>query len=504
MKHESALSIQITTKIPQPARHEALAVCVFADEQRALANAPVSEDAPGMIDGLLRDGEFKGEEGTSLLLHRVDARLAGGGARRLLLVGLGARNDFDLSVLRRAAGMAVRVARDAYVKRLHFILPQASDEQQWTRAVAEGACLGLYDNSFYQNHEDQPPALEQLMIVASENGSGLQREAERGRIISESVNWARLLADEPGGSLPPLEFARRAAEMAVEFGLRVESLDADEIRERGMGGLWGVGQGSAEKPHLIVVRYEPEGSTEADELWAFVGKGITFDTGGISIKHGLDMYEMKTDMAGGAAVLGALRAIAQLKPQRRIVGIVPSAENMPSGRAIKPGDIVKTLAGYTIEVVDTDAEGRLVLVDGIAYARTLGATRIVDLATLTGSIVVALGDHRTGLFSNNDLWASQIEAAATRAGEPVWRMPVSDDYKKRIESAIADFKNYGGRPDATAAALLLSKFAAETPWAHLDIAGTSWYDDPQPHAPKGSTGTGVRTLVELACGSADV
>jgi leucyl aminopeptidase len=248
-----------------------------------------------------------------------------------------------------------------------------------------------------------------------------------------------------------------------------------------------------------VVRYEPEGALKADELWAFVGKGITFDTGGISIKHGLDMYEMKTDMAGGAAVLGALRAIAQLKPQRRIVGIVPSAENMPSGCAIKPGDIVKTLAGYTIEVVDTDAEGRLVLVDGIAYARQLGAQRIVDLATLTGSIVAALGDHRAGLFSNDDDWARQVEAAAARAGEPVWRMPVDDDYKKRIESPIADFKNYGGRPDATAAALLLSKFAADTPWAHLDIAGTSWYDDPQPHAPKGSTGTGVRTLVELAC-----
>jgi leucyl aminopeptidase len=231
-----------------------------------------------------------------------------------------------------------------------------------------------------------------------------------------------------------------------------------------------------------------------------VGKGITFDTGGISIKHGLDMYEMKADMAGGAAVLGAMRAIARLKPQRRVVGIVPAAENMPSGRSIKPGDVVKTLAGYNVEVVDTDAEGRLVLIDGLAYARRLGATRIVDLATLTGSIIVALGNHRTGLFSNNDEWAARVREAAERAGEPLWRMPVSDDYKKRIESDVADFKNYGGRPDATAAALLLSKFAADTPWAHLDIAGTSWYDDPQPHAPKGSTGTGVRTLIELVCG----
>ncbi len=212
------------------------------------------------------------------------------------------------------------------------------------------------------------------------------------------------------------------------------------------------------------------------------------------------MYEMKTDMAGGAAALGALRAIAQLKPNKRIVAIVPSAENMPSGHSIKPGDVVKTFGGYTIEVVDTDAEGRMVLVDGIAYAKSLGASRIVDLATLTGSIIVALGEHRTGLFSNDDDWANQVIEASERAGEPTWRMPVSDDYKKRIESDIADFKNYGGRPDATAAALLLSKFAQKTPWVHLDIAGTSWYDEAQPHAPKGSTGVGVRTLVELAFG----
>jgi leucyl aminopeptidase len=264
-----------------------------------------------------------------------------------------------------------------------------------------------------------------------------------------------------------------------------------------MGGLAGVAQGSEEEPALIVLRYEPEGAAVDDELWAFVGKGITFDTGGISIKHGLDMYEMKSDMAGGAAALGALRAIAQLGVNRRVVAVIPAAENMPSGKSIKPGDIVRTFAGPTIECVDTDAEGRLVLVDGIAYAKHLGATRIVDLATLTGSIIVALGSHRTGLFSNDDAWANHVLEAARAAGEPAWRMPVSDDYKKRIESMIADFKNYGGRPDATGAALLLSKFAGDTPWVHLDIAGTAWYDAPTPYAPKGASGTGVRTLVEL-------
>ena len=497
MSNQHSLKIEIAKSIPHLDSRAGLAVCIFEDAPHVSLNR--QDELQTACEALVRDGEFKGRAGESQLLYRGSAN--GAGALPLLLVGLGSHSDFDAHDLRRAAGMAARAARSSRIKHLYFIPPASGDEQQWTRAVAEGARLGLYEVDFYQHSEEEAPELERLTIILSEESDELRAEVARAEIIAEAVNWTRALADEPGASLPPREFARRAALMAEEFGLRVESLDADEVRERGMGGLWGVGRGSEEKPALIVVRYEPEGATEADELWAFVGKGITFDTGGISIKHGLDMYEMKTDMAGGAAVLGALRAIAQLKPRRRIVGIIPAAENMPSGHAIKPGDVIRTLAGYTIEVVDTDAEGRLVLADGIAYARQLGASHIVDLATLTGSIVVALGDQRTGLFSNHDEWATRVAEAAQRAGEPTWRMPVSDDYKKRIESAIADFKNYGGRPDATAAALLLSKFAADARWVHLDIAGTAWYDEAQPHAPKGSTGTGVRTLVELALSS---
>jgi leucyl aminopeptidase len=495
MKNPNPLNIEIATEIPGAAADAAaLAICVYTNEPRT----GVGGDSLSFIQQLIAGGEFKGEAETSLLVH---AQGADGAAQRVLLVGCGAHEDFDAAQLSRAAGMAVRAARAAHVRRLNFTLPSGDDEPRLARAVAEGALMGLYDGDFYQSDVDgdDAPQLEQLTLIVSQASDDIRRAIERGRIIAEAANWTRLLSDTPGRDLPPEEFARRAAEMAEEFGLRVESLHVDEIKARGMGGLYGVGKGSDEPPALIVIRYEPEGASESDELWAFVGKGITFDTGGISLKHGLDMYEMKTDMAGGAAVLGALRAIAQLKPNRKVVGIIPSAENMPSGRSIKPGDIVKTLAGYTIEVVDTDAEGRLVLSDGIAYARELGASRIVDLATLTGSIIVALGDHRTGLFSNNDGWAEEVRAAASRAGEPAWRMPVGDDYKKKIESAIADFKNYGGRPDATGAALLLSKFAADTPWVHLDIAGTSWYDAPQAYAPQGSSGTGVRTLVELVC-----
>ena len=492
---KNSLTIQLTKESPQTTQpDEATAVLIFEDEPRVPSSHKDAEKLT--VERLLRDGDFKGEEETALFLHEAGAHTT---ARRLLLIGLGAHRDFNMAVFTRAVALAVRRAREANVKQLRLHLPSAVDSVRMARAAAEGAKLGLYDNDFYQKHDEERPTLERLTIVADERTVEMDKALERGRIIAESVNWTRMLADLPGASLPPREFARRAAEMAEEFGLRVESLDAAEIRAHGMGALWGVGCGSDEPPALIVVRYEPEGASLDDELWAFVGKGITFDTGGISLKHGLDMYEMKTDMAGGAAALGALRAIAQLGIKRRVVAIVPSAENMPSGRSIKPGDIVRTLAGYTIEVVDTDAEGRLVLSDGIAYAKQLGASRIVDLATLTGSIIVALGDQRTGLFSNNDEWAARVLRASERAGEPTWRMPVSDDYKKKIESDIADFKNYGGRPDATAAALLLSKFAGETPWVHLDIAGTSWNDNALPYAPKGSTGAGVRTLVELVC-----
>src|SRR5215218_2029974 len=498
MTTNRSLSVELSHGLAADAQ-ATLAVGVFADGPHLPAPESLGGDLRALCERVVSEGEFDGEEETTLLIHAAAAG-EGGGARRVLLVGLGSRADFDASVMRRAAGAAVRAARS---RALSFVVPDAgaASPRERVRALAEGAHLGLYENNFYQNKDDDDaPRVERLTLTGAGEGGELREELERARVVAESANWARALADEPGLSLPPREFARRAAEMASEVGLKVESLGAEQIRALHMGGLLGVAQGSDEEPALIVLRYEPDGAFEEGDLWAFVGKGITFDTGGISIKHGLDMYEMKSDMAGGAAALGALRAAALLKCPRRLAAVVPAAENMPSGKAIKPGDIVRTFAGPTVECVDTDAEGRLVLVDGIAYAKHLGATRVVDLATLTGSIIVALGTHRAGLFSNDDGWAGQVLGASLRAGEPAWRMPVSDDYQKRIESMIADYKNYGGKPDATAAALLLSKFAGETPWVHLDIAGTAWYDSASAYAPKGASGAGVRTLVELVCG----
>ncbi len=494
MANPNPLTINTSTSIPSASAGEAIAVFIFQDD------LPIDDHKyTELITRCVSDGEFKGEADTSSLFYATEQD---GNVRRLLLIGCGKRDEQTPAVLIRAAGMAAREASSAHIKRLHLLIPPGDEEVTTAYAMVVGAVIGSYNGSFYQHDDEDETHLEHLTLIVSSESDDISGAVERGRIIGEATNWTRTLADTPGRDLPPEEFSKRAAAMAEEFGLEVESLGVEELKHRGMGGILGVGKGSEEPPALIVLRYEPNVATSGN-LWAFVGKGITFDTGGISLKHGLDMYEMKADMAGGAAVLGAMRAIAQLKPNQRVVGIVPAAENMPSGRSIKPGDIIKTFAGQTIEVVDTDAEGRLVLVDGIAYAKQLGATRIIDLATLTGSIIVALGDHRAGLFSNNDELTDRVIAASQCVGEPVWRMPVNDDYKKRIESDIADFKNYGGRPDATGAALLLSKFAGDTPWVHLDIAATAWYDDPQPHAPKGSSGAGVRTLVDLICHHAD-
>jgi leucyl aminopeptidase len=485
-----SLKIELIDKLGAIAAMDMVAVCVFSDEPRLN-----HEQAVGDFLSLVAEAEFAGDEDTYTVIHRTET---GDQARRVALIGCGARADLGRDSWMRAAGTAVRVARAAQTDRLFLVLPMEARRSDAIAAATEGAVMGTYDNGLYKSPGGKRPRLDAITIVGTAADQRLTEAVHNAGIVGEAANWTRLLADEPGASLPPGEFARRAAEMATSYGLTVESLDADAIKNGNFGGLWGVGKGSAELPAMIVVRYEPETKPASDEILAFVGKGITFDTGGISIKHGLDMWEMKSDMTGGATVLGAMRAIAQLKPNRRVIGIVPAAENMPSGNAIKPGDVIRTLAGFTIEVIDTDAEGRLVLVDGIAHAKNLGATRIVDLATLTGSIIVALGSVRTGLFSNDDDWANAVISAAERAGEKVWRMPVGDDYKKKIESDIADFKNYGGRPDATGAALLLSKFAGDTPWVHLDIAGTAWYDEKRSYAPKGASGLSVRTLVNLA------
>ena len=317
-----------------------------------------------------------------------------------------------------------------------------------------------------------------------------------GVIIGESQNFTRALVNEPGNKLTPTILGERAAEMAREVGLECAVYSTEKLHELKMGAFWSVSQGSAEPPALIVLRYEPAGVTDGPML-GLVGKGITFDTGGISIKPADKMELMKYDMAGGAAMLGAMRAIALLRPKVRVIGIVCAAENMPDGKAQKPGDVQTAMSGKTIEIINTDAEGRLVLADGLAYARQLGATHLIDAATLTGACVVALGPVNAGAFSNDDETYMKFQGALATSGEKFWRLPLGDEYADMIKSDIGDIKNTGGRAGgAITAAEFLKVFAEDTPWIHLDIAGMAWIEDSRPYIAKGPSGVAVRSILE--------
>jgi len=331
-----------------------------------------------------------------------------------------------------------------------------------------------------------------------------------GAIVGESQNFTRSLVNEPGNKLTPTILGQRAAAMAAEVGLKAEVYSTEKLHELKMGAFWSVSQGSEEPPALIVVRYEPEGvgdgpvlhPTDKDPsagtpVLGLVGKGITFDTGGISIKPSDNMDKMKYDMAGGAAMLGAMRAIALLKPRVRVIGIVCAAENMPDGKAQKPGDVQTAMSGKTIEIINTDAEGRLVLADGLAYARQLGATHLIDAATLTGAVGVALGKVNAGVFSNDEETYGKFQSALEISGEKFWRLPLDEEYAELIKSDIGDIKNTGGRyGGASTAAEFLKVFVEETPWIHLDIAGMAWVEDARPYIAKGPSGVAVRSILE--------
>jgi leucyl aminopeptidase len=433
-------------------------------------------------------------------------------ARRVAFCGAGPAAEFGTGQARRVATASAlaarqrRAARVAYFMR--FGLPDVSGDFDLTgfaQAIAEGLTLAEFVTSSYKTGEPElaPPAqltivMAELRDTSPESLPRVESAIARGRLLGECSNLARELANEPGNNLPPREFALRAAQLASDGGVAVDVLDEQQIEALGMGLLLGVARGSSEPPRLIVFRHDPPGSSGGPVL-GLVGKGVTFDSGGISLKPADGMERMKDDMAGGAAVACAMRAIARLNAPVKVVGVVPSTENMPGGRAIRPGDILRSAEGKTVEVINTDAEGRLVLGDGMWYARQLGATHLVDVATLTGAIVVALGKAASGLFGTPDAWVEQVRRAADRAGDRVWRMPLFDEYRDQLKSEIADFINSGGRPGgACTAAMFLKEFAGGLPWAHIDIAGTAWAEEARPYQPKGPSGVAVRTLVELA------
>jgi len=392
----------------------------------------------------------------------------------------------------------VRALKQKGVKKLAWKLDGPVNKTLAAEAAVEGALLGNYEPDMHKTSSDAK-SLEAFHAVAAPDGAEVERSFERGRILAECQNFSRDLANEPANIMTPMLLADRARSMAAEAGLECEVLDQDRMRQLGMGWLLGVAQGSAEPPALIVIRYKPAGTPKSSDHLGLVGKGVTFDSGGISIKPAEGMEKMKYDMCGGAAVLGAMRALAQLKPSIPVTALVPAVENMVSSRAQRPGDIVTSLSGKTIEVLNTDAEGRLILIDAITYAQRLGCTHLVDAATLTGAIVVALGSVNTGAFTNDEAFLVRVMAAAKDEGEKVWHMPLDDEYKELLKSSFADLANIGGRwGGAISAAWFLKEWADQTPWVHLDIAGTAWLDDAKPFMAKGPTGVCVRTFAKLA------
>ena len=460
--------------------------------EKPLVPAGFDPSVTAWAEDLFTSGEFKGKLFETTVLYSPP----GVSARRLMMVGTGKPAKSSEAEVRQAIGAAIRVAKKFSPSSAIVYLNDAAAST--VTSATEGALLGNWESDVYRSTNDRKPILKVTLMVPGGDES-LTKAVELGRILAQSQNFTRNLVNEPPNILTPMVLAERAQTMAAEQGLEVEILDSSRMTQLGMGSLLAVAQGSAEPPALIILRYTPKDEPVSQDHLGLVGKGVTFDTGGISIKPSDNMDKMKYDMGGGATMIGAMLAIAQLKPAIRVTAYIPTVENMPGSRAQRPGDIVKSMSGKTIEVLNTDAEGRLILNDAITYAKQQGCTHLVDAATLTGAIVIALGHIYTGVFTNNEAFGDQLLNAAKRQGEKFWPMPLDDDYKDLLKSPFADIGNIGGRwGGAITAAMFLKEFAEETPWIHLDIAGTVSYDDGKPYAAKGASGSCVRTLVDLA------
>lgn len=459
------------------------------------ATGAVDKATGGMIRRLIEIGAFKGKKGECATLHFP----AGLPQRCVIIVGLGPSAEFSLDRVREVTAASLKEAAKAGARRVATIVHGAGigglDTAAAAQAVAEGALLGTYRYTRFKQDADESQ-VEELVIaeMAADKIQAIEQGVAIGKVLAESTNYARDLVNTPSNHLTPSALAQAAAELAREVGLTCTVIERDEMERLGMGALLGVAKGSVEPPKLIVIRNEKQ---SGGPLTALVGKGVTFDTGGISLKPAQGMEEMKSDMAGAAAVLGAVRAIALLKPEANVMGVIPAVENMPSGTALKPGDIVRTMTGKTIEVDNTDAEGRLILADAVAYAVSQGAQKIVDVATLTGACIVALGSVYTGVVANDDRLVAELFQAAEKTGEKYWRLPADPAYKEQFKSEVADLKNTGGREaGAITGALIIGEFVGSASWAHLDIAGTSFLRSAKGYNPKGATGVGVRTLAQ--------
>ncbi|MEE8581823.1 MAG: leucyl aminopeptidase [Myxococcota bacterium] len=513
------MKVSVDTQMPGEARAELLAVLLLQHDPakwRLPARLRDLDRALGSpIAAALDSGDFRGRAGQSVLLY-PGARAA---VRRVLLLGLGEESKLDADALRSAAGRAVHRAAEKRARSVVLVVPglRRLGAPQCSQALAEGGVLGGFRFDTYQKKKEDGPAPVRTLKLLFERLSdrpAARASAARGVILAESQNLARRLSNEPANVLPPAALARAAQKMAREVGLRSRVFDPAELKRRKMGALLAVGQGSSNSPRLIVLEHnapsrsgtgdkkksKPRGRTRA--TICLVGKGITFDSGGISIKPAAGMQDMKHDMSGAAAVVGALRAAALLRIPLHVVGVIPAAENMPSGTAYRPGDVVRAMSGKTIEVVNTDAEGRVVLADALHYAKTeFDPQAVIDLATLTGACMVALGPWASGVFGNDENLIERIRRAGDVTGERAWPMPLLPAHREDMRSQVADLRNAAGRHGgASTAAGFLWAFVDDTPWVHLDIAGTGWCDKASAYQPRGATGVGVRLLLELLRG----
>ena len=488
------MQVRITSDAPASYATGALVIPVFTD--KVLTGVALELDAAvdGALADVLESGEIAGKPNELAVVRAKKAPY-----QRIALIGVGAREKFTPQALSRLAGTATRKLGKRNVAALAFVLPDdvAGNELLAASAIAEGAIAGSLDGTTYRTEPDQPVVTTEIAIFSgSLNRAALEAGAARGTALGEAVNYARVMALTPGNDMTPTDMARRAKELAAEAGLEFDVLDEARMEAKGMGSLLGVSRGSDEPATLSVMTYR--GDPSSTEVLALVGKGLTFDSGGISIKPAEAMHEMKYDMCGGAGVIAAMYAIGKLKPKLNVIGLIPSSENLPGPRAMKPGDILHAMNGKTIEVINTDAEGRLILADALCYARELGATKLVDAATLTGACVVALGHAASGVMSNNEAFVERFLSVVADVGERYWRLPLYDDFDRQIKSDIADIKNTGGRPaGAETAAAFLQNFVADVPWIHLDIAGTAYLDNESAYLAKGPTGTPVRAFVAL-------
>jgi len=418
---------------------------------------------------------------------------------RVVIVGAGKPGQLDAERARNIASAGIRALWRSSVRKVAIaVAPDSIGEERAAQAAVEGAIYAMWRPEAHRTREEERrlPNIDQVFLVTEK---AMAEAIDRGTAVGEATNVARRLANEPANRMTPALIAEAAKDLAKEAGIRIEVLDADRCRALGMGSFLSVAQGSHEPPRFIVMRHRGRSGSGYD--LGLVGKGITFDSGGISIKPADNMHHMKADMTGAASVIAALAAIGKLGLKVNVIGVAPCTENLPGGGATKPGDVFTAMSGKTVEVINTDAEGRLVLVDGITYAQREGAKRVVDVATLTGSIAVGLGQHFSGLFGKPDSFVDIVRETATTAGDRMWPMPLTDEYRDEVKGEVADIRNSTGARAGgaiTAAAFLESSVEEGTEWAHMDIAGTFWFERDRPHAPKGPQGPAVRTLIALA------